>query len=121
MQVEGLRVIFVEDEALLALDMQDMLEDAGCVIAGTAARIDEALALANTANFDVALLDMNLGGERIDPVARLIAARGLPIIFVTGYGQRTLPPGVTAPVIDKPCTIEKLLPLLSALKEQSRG
>lgn len=120
MRVEGLHVIVVEDEVLLALDMQDMLEEVGCVVVGTAARLDQALSLANDAHFDVALLDMNLGGQRIDPVARVVAARGLPIIFVTGYGQRTLPPGITAPVIDKPCTIGKLLPLLAVFNERRR-
>ena len=116
----GLRVIIVEDEALLALDMEDQLLDIGCVVAGTAARLAPAITLAEEADFDVAILDMNLAGERIDPVARLIAARGLPIVFVTGYGQRTLPPGIAAPVLDKPCTSEKLFPLLAALKE-ARG
>lgn len=117
MGARGLRVIIIEDEALLALDMQDRVEDLGCVVVGTAARLNTAIELAGAAKFDIALLDMNLAGERIDPVARLIAERGLPIIFITGYGQRTLPPGVTAPVIDKPCTLEKLRPLLTALKE----
>jgi DNA-binding response OmpR family regulator len=117
MGVEGTRVIIVEDEALLSLDMEDQVTEAGCIIAGTAARIDQAMHLAGTADFDVALLDMNLAGERIDPVARLISARGLPIIFVTGYGQRTLPPGIAAPVLDKPSTVEKLLPLIAAVRE----
>ncbi len=116
MGAAGVRVIIVEDEALLALDMEDQLEEAGCIVVGTAARLEQALDLARTAEFDVALLDMNLAGERIEPVAELIAARGLPIIFVTGYGQRTLPPGIAAPVLDKPCTAEKLLPLLSAFR-----
>ncbi len=118
MGLEGLRVIIVEDEVLLALEMQDMLKEAGCLIAGTAASVDAAIKLAKSTRFDVALLDMNLGGERIDPVARLVAERGLPIIFVTGYGQRTLPPGIAAPVVEKPCTIDKLLPFLAALIER---
>ncbi len=117
----GLRVIIVEDEALLSLDMEDQLVDLGCEIVGTAARLAPAIELAGTADFDVAILDMNLAGERIDPVARVIEARGLPIVFVTGYGQRTLPPGVAAPVLDKPCTSEKLLPLLAAFKEALSG
>lgn len=118
MGVEGTRVIIVEDEALLALDMEDQVTEAGCIVAGSAATIDQAMDLARTADFHVALLDMNLGGERIDPVARLIAARGMPVIFITGYGQRTLPPGIAAPVLDKPCTMEKLLPLIVAARER---
>lgn len=116
MGVRGSRLILVEDEALLALDMQDMLEEMGCLVVGTAGRLDEALVLAET-EFDLALLDMNLGGARIDPVARRIAERGIPIIFVTGYGQRTLPPGIVAPVIDKPCNPDTLWPIVGAMLE----
>lgn len=121
MGVQGLRVIVVEDEALLALEMEDILSDAGYVVVGTAARLGPALELAEQADFDTALLDMNLAGERIDPVARAIAARGLSIIFVTGYGDRTLPHGIAAPVLEKPCSREKLLGLLGAMREVLRG
>ena len=74
MGVEGTRVVIVEDEALLALEMQDMLRDAGCIVSGVAARIEPALELADHAEFDAALLDLNLAGDRIDIVARRIAA-----------------------------------------------
>jgi len=120
MGVRGARLILVEDEALLALDLQDMLEDMGCLVVGTAGRLDEALLLAET-DFDLALLDMNLAGARIDPVAGRIAARGKPIIFVTGYGQRTLPPGIVAPVIDKPYSLETLGPIVGAILEAHRA
>jgi CheY-like chemotaxis protein len=56
------------------------------VIAGTAAKLD-ALRIARSSEFDVALLDVNLGGERVDPVTEAIRARGIPIVFVTGYGK----------------------------------
>jgi DNA-binding response OmpR family regulator len=75
----GTRVLVVEVEAML-LDM-------GCVIAGTAAKLDDALRIARSSEFDVALLDVNLGGKRVDPVTEAIRARGIPIIFVTGYGK----------------------------------
>lgn len=116
-----LRVIVVEDEALLILEMQDMLEELGCVVVGTAARLAAATDLATSADYDVAVLDMNLLGSRIDPVARIVAARKLKIIFVTGYGLRTLPPGIVAPVIDKPCTKEKLAVLLEAWRSARCG
>lgn len=121
MGVEGTRVILVEDEALLLIEMQDLLEDLGCIVVGTAARLREATALASSADFDVAILDMNIQGQRIDPVALIVKNRRLPVIFVTGYGARTLPPGIAAPVIDKPCSSEELRPLLAALKEQRHG
>jgi CheY-like chemotaxis protein len=85
--LRGTRVLVVEDEAMLALSLEDMLRDLGCVVAGTAAKLDEALEMARTSDFDVALLDVNLGGKRVDPVAEAIRERGTPIIFVTGYGK----------------------------------
>ncbi len=121
MSLEGIRVVVIEDEALLAMELEDQLRDLGCEIAGTAARLQQALDLAENGSFDLAFLDMNLFGERIDPVARRIADRDIPIIFITGYGERTLPPEVVAPVVDKPFTMEKLLPLISALLERRRG
>jgi two-component SAPR family response regulator len=117
----GLRVIVIEDEALLVLEMEDILGDLGCVVVGTASRLPPAMELAQNADFDVAILDMNIAGQRIDPIAQIIVARQLKIIFVTGYGQRTLPPGVTAPVVDKPCTPEKLRALLGAWEVARRG
>lgn len=112
----GPRIIIVEDEALLVLEMESLVEDLGYSVVGTASSIDQATELARTTDYDVALLDMNICGARIDPVARLVAERGRSIIFVTGYGQRTLPPGIAAPVIDKPCSAAKLKPLLAAWK-----
>jgi DNA-binding response OmpR family regulator len=83
----GARVLVVEDEAMLSLELETMLLNMGCVIAGTAAKLDDALRIAGSSEFDVALLDVNLGGKRVDPVAEAIRARGTPIIFVTGYGK----------------------------------
>ena len=77
----------VEDDAMLSLNLETMLVDLGCVVAGTAAKLDDALQLARTSDFDVALLDINLGGKRVDPVTEVIKARGTPIVFVTGYGK----------------------------------
>lgn len=121
MAVGGLRVLIVEDEALLALDLEDILVDAGCKVVAVAARLEQALEVCASAEFDLALLDMNLAGERIDPVARLVNDRGIPIVFVTGYGNRTLPQGVTAPLVDKPYTASKLLPLIAAIAERRRA
>lgn len=87
MSLQGTRVLVVEDEALLSLDLEDMLRKLGCVVAGTAAKVDDALAMARTSDFDVALLDVNLGGKRVDPVADAIRERGTPVVYVTGYGK----------------------------------
>ena len=120
MESKQARLILVEDEALLALDMQIMLEDMGYLVVGAAGRLEDALALAET-EFDLALLDMNLDGAPIDKVAQRIAERGIPMIFVTGYGPRTLPPGTTAPILDKPCNPDTLRTLLAAVLGARHG
>jgi CheY-like chemotaxis protein len=96
--LQGTRVLVVEDEAMLSLSLQDMLHDLGCVVAGTAAKLDEALEMARTSEFDAALLDLNLGGKRVDPVADAIRERGTPVVFVTGYGKT----GASGFVLEKP-------------------
>ena len=106
--LRGARVLVVEDEAMLSLNLETMLLDLGCVVAGTADKLDNALQIARTSDFDVALLDINLRGKRVDPVAETIRARGTPIVFVTGYGK-TAASGL---VLEKPydaATLERTL------------
>ena len=89
----GLRVLVVEDETMVSLLIQDMLDDLGCVVADQASTLAEALEKVGTLAFDVAVLDINLGGERSFPVAEWLGERGRPYIFVTGYAMSSLPPG----------------------------
>lgn len=106
--LRGARVLVVEDEAMLSLNLQAMLRDLGCVVAATADKLDNALQVARTSDFDVALLDLNLGGKRVDPVADAIRARDIPIVFVTGYGK-TAASGL---VLEKPydaAALERML------------
>src|SRR6188768_1946071 len=91
LDLAGLRAFVVEDEALVLLTLEDMLSDLGCEVVVSAQHVDEALRLAPDAAVDVALLDVNVGGTRIDPVAQVLAARGIPIVFVTGYEAPSLP------------------------------
>jgi CheY-like chemotaxis protein len=70
--LQGTRVLVVEDEAMLSLNLEDMLRDLGCIVVGTAAKLDEAMAMARKSDFDVALLDVNINGKRVDPVAEAI-------------------------------------------------
>jgi DNA-binding LytR/AlgR family response regulator len=100
--LQGVRVLVVEDEPMLLLALQDTLTELGCEVAGTAARLQPALVLVHDLTFDIAVLDVDLGGVRIDPVAAAIAARGVPIVFVTGYGQGAAPRHVPGPVLEKP-------------------
>jgi CheY-like chemotaxis protein len=86
----SLKVLVVEDEALVSMLVEDMLTDLGCLIVGPAAEIEEALRLAGSADIDAALLDVNLGGRPIFPVADALKARGVPFAFASGYGEAGL-------------------------------
>lgn len=93
MDLNGRRILVVEDEFLLADELQHELEDAGAEVIGPAATVASALnMLQATDGLDGALLDMNLGmaGEKVYPVADALAARGVPFVFVTGYDGHTL-------------------------------
>ena len=87
----GKRVLVVEDEWLVAMLVQDLLSDVGCVIVGPFARVTEALAAARTEAVDVAVLDVNVGGEQAFAVAYQLETRGVPFLFLTGYGRSALP------------------------------
>ncbi len=91
MPLAGVRVFIVEDEALILDTLQDMLEGLGCHVVESALRVDEALAKLAAVDLDVAVLDVNVAGHRIDPVADLLAARGVPFVFASGYGRASLP------------------------------
>jgi len=88
--LSSLKVLVVEDEALVSMLVEDMLTDLGCSIVGPAAEIEEALRLAGSADIDAALLDVNLGGRPIFPVADALKARGVPFAFASGYGEAGL-------------------------------
>jgi CheY-like chemotaxis protein len=84
----GLRLLIVEDEAMVAMMVEDMLADLGCVVVDVAGTLSRGLALVADGDLalDGAILDVNLGGEKVYPVAEALAARGIPFIFATGYG-----------------------------------
>lgn len=87
----GKRVLVVEDDALVALVLEAILDELGCVLAGSADRVDTALALIEGGlQTDVALLDVNLAGEAVFPVAAALKAAGVPFVFASGYGAAGL-------------------------------
>ena len=90
-ELAGKRVLVVEDEMLVALLVEDMLAEAGCIVVGPFARVRDALAAAKAEAVDLALLDVNVAGEKVFPVAHALEKRGVPFLFVTGYGQSALP------------------------------
>lgn len=115
----GRRVLVVEDEAAVALLIEAMLEDLGCTVAESAATVEAGLAAVQAGGFDIALLDMNLAGKRVDPVARALRDAGLPFAFATGYGvENAIQGGANEPVIAKPFRIADLgAALQKALRE----
>jgi CheY-like chemotaxis protein len=108
-ELVGLRVLVVEDEAPVALMIEDMLEEAGCTIAGSVARLADALKIAATVEIDLALLDVNLAGQSVFPVADILRGRRIPLVFSTGYGARGLPSQYAGfPVLGKPFSANQL-------------
>jgi CheY-like chemotaxis protein len=84
------RVLVVEDEMTIALLIEDMLTDIGCEVAALATRLPQALEIAETVEADLAILDLNLDGRMSFPVAEVLARRGVPFVFATGYGEAGL-------------------------------
>lgn len=108
-EANGLRVLVVEDEAMIAMLAEDMLEMAGCQLAGIASTLAEGLEAAEGDHFDVAMLDMNLDGEQSTPIADRLHARGKPFIFTTGYGSGGIPDHHSRrPVCAKPYVLADL-------------
>src|SRR5689334_16446599 len=108
-EVLGARVLLVEDEGLLALMIQDMLEELGLKVVASAAHLKKAWELAATASFDIALLDVNLAGEFVFPVARILRDRRIPFLFSTGYGAPSLEEEFSnAPALGKPFSAAQL-------------
>ena len=108
-RTSGGSVFLVEDEVMIRMMVADMLEELGYSIAAEAGEISEAIKLAQSADFDLAILDVNVNGKVISPVADLIKARNRPFIFATGYGSSGLPEEYRdRPSLQKPFQIETL-------------
>lgn len=102
-------VFLVEDEAMIRMMVVDMLEELGFTVAAETGEIDEAIKLAGSTEFDIAILDVNVNGRVISPVADLLKARNRPFIFATGYGSQGVPEDYRdRPALQKPFQIESL-------------
>lgn len=98
-----LRILVVEDEALVALVLEDILAELGHKIIGPASNVSMGLEIAQQQEFDIAILDLNLKGGSSLPIARALKARGIPVVFSTGYGRGALPePFKDTPLLQKP-------------------
>ena len=116
--LQGKTVLLVEDEPLVAMLVEDMLATLNVKIIGPAARLDEAIALAQRETFDVAVLDVKLGGQTSGSVASVLQGRNIPYILATGFDTPSLPDfDADAPVLNKPYVQEDLeRALLQALE-----
>jgi CheY-like chemotaxis protein len=116
----GKRILVVEDEFLIALDIAGALEQGGLQVIGPLASVRDALSALEREHVDGALLDANLGGEQVGKVADALFARRVPFAFVSGYGREQLPPQHrNVPLIGKPFTSEALLGMVARFWSRS--
>ncbi len=115
-------VFLVEDEVMIRMMVVDMLEELGYRVAAEAGEINEAKRLAQCAEFDIAILDVNVNGKLITPVAEVIKARSLPFIFATGYGSSGLPEEYRdRPTLQKPFQLETLARVIESTLRGATG
>jgi CheY-like chemotaxis protein len=113
----GVRLLLVEDEAMVAMMIEEMLTELGCVVVEVAGTLARGLSLAQSGaeTLDVAVLDINLGGDKVYPVAEMLAAGGVPFVFSTGYGLAGIAPAFACiPALAKPFRPEALEAALMA-------
>jgi two-component SAPR family response regulator len=115
--LRGRRVMIVEDELLVAMEMESLLEEQGCSVLGPAPTVDRALDLLDRERPDAAILDVNLDGQTAIPVAAALNAQGIPFLLATGYGnaQGSAPELKDAPRIDKPVSHDRLVRVLARI------
>ena len=119
----GSRFFVVEDETLVLFNLEDILAELGCSVVGQAMRLEQAINLAQSVGeVDAAILDVNIGGATVFPAAEILAQKGVPLLFATGYGREGLPPEwQDHAVIVKPYSpqdVERALgPLLASANE----
>jgi CheY-like chemotaxis protein len=103
------RLLIVEDEYLIRLLLEDMLVEFGCSIAAVASNLEEGKKAAQTTEIDLAILDVNIDGHQVFPIADILRGRKLPFIFITGYGARGLPDAYRdTPTLQKPFQMQDL-------------
>jgi CheY-like chemotaxis protein len=121
--MKGASIFLVEDEALIRMMIVEMLEELGHRIVAEAGSIEAAEPLARTSVFDLAVFDINVAGFNISPIAEIVAARGLPFVFVSGYGPAGMPAlFADKPVLQKPFLIEHFADMInSAMHDKSNG
>ena len=118
----SLRCFIVEDESMIADMLEDMLADAGHVVVGSAGSYESAMRSALSIACDVAILDVNLNGEQSFPIADVLAQRGVPVVFATGYGEGGIPERYDrARIVAKPYRSSSLLDAIGRASETAAG
>jgi DNA-binding response OmpR family regulator len=116
----GKRVLIVEDEMLVALLIEDFMAELGCSTVGPCGSVATALDTIRTEMFDLAVLDVNLAGEMVYPVAEVLTERHIPFLFLSGYGDEAIPPGHSNwRVCAKPFRGDDLASMMSAAVESA--
>jgi CheY-like chemotaxis protein len=114
--VPGASIFLVEDEGLIRLMLADMIEELGHRVVAEAGNIEVGQALAETAIFDLAILDINIAGRIISPVAEIVHRRGLPFVFVSGYGPEGRPKAFSGqPMLQKPVSTLRLRETINSI------
>lgn len=114
--MSGASIFLVEDEALIRMMLADMIEELGHRVVAEAGNIEAGKALAETAMYDLAILDINIAGRNIGPVAEIVNKRGLPFVFVSGYGSGGRPEAFRGqPVLEKPVSTARLGQTIDAI------
>jgi PAS domain S-box-containing protein len=117
--LHGKRILVIEDEPLVAMDVESTLATAGCEVVGPAATLERAKLLIEESDCDAVLLDVNLAGQPVDELATLLTRKNRPFAFVTGYGREALPSGFRgAVVLGKPFGADELLATVEVLRYQ---
>lgn len=122
--LRGCRVFLVEDEVIIALDIEDLLLEMGCVVTGPIGTLEAAMQMADDVAFDAAILDIDIRGGNVYPVARRLLARGTPFVLASGHNDGDLPEDLgDAPRLRKPFTrqeLEECMKLLCARLRERR-
>lgn len=114
--LKGARVLLVEDQMIVAMEIEDMLRAAGCEVVGPVGTLQAAITLGHEEALDLAVLDVNLDGDKVYRAAEELQARGIPFILATGYGESTLPEKWRdQPRLSKPFQREQLEQLLRSV------
>jgi two-component SAPR family response regulator len=112
----GKRVLLVEDSGFLCFALEQTLREAGCEVVGPCSRLEQAMDEASHHDLDCALLDINLRGEMVSPLAAQLRERGIPFVLTSAYSEHELPPGLVGePQIRKPFTDREVLESLASI------